>query len=184
MDLSWLTSEHPRPLRRVEFEALAREGYFEDERLELLYGMVVPMTPIGPMHSFVLNRLTKHFVMGVGDRAIVHVGGAIAASDISEPQPDLAILPLGDYRNENASRALLVIEVADSSLRRHRELKSRLYSEMGVPEYWIVDVKAQAVEVRRGPQGDGYAHQQRLTSGKLAPEGFPDVAVDVAELFA
>ena len=97
---------------------------------------------------------------------------------------DVAIVPLGDYSARHPARALLVIEVADSSVRTDRLVKAPLYAESGFEEYWIVDVAARIVEVHRGPMGDGWKSITRHASDEtLTVAAFPDVAVRIADLF-
>ena len=91
-----LATERLRPLRRVEYERLAQEGFFDDdERVELLEGVIVQMSPRGTRHDAAIERLNRLFVLALVDRAVVRPRCAYAASDISEPEPDLAIVPPG-----------------------------------------------------------------------------------------
>jgi Uma2 family endonuclease len=143
--------ENFRPLRRVEYDKLIELGVFGDERIELINGVLVPMSPIGPPHSNAVDLLMLLLVRALGDRARIRVQNPLAAGDISEPQPDLLVAPLADYETEHPAEAHLVIEVAESSLAYDRGTKLRLYAEQGVPEYWIVDVVARRIEVYREP---------------------------------
>jgi Uma2 family endonuclease len=172
-----------RPLRRVEYEQLTALGAFGDERIELLEGVLVPMSPIGPRHSSAIDLLNLLFVRALADRARIRVQNPFAASDISEPQPDLLVAPLADYLDEHPSTAFLVIEVADSSLARDRGTKLRIYAARGVPEYWIVDVAARRIEVYREPSNGGYAIAQMFERGEsIRLFGFPDVTVCVEDV--
>jgi Uma2 family endonuclease len=117
-------------------------------------------------------------------RALVRIQSPIIACDESEPEPDVAVVPLGDYRETHPSHALLVIEVAVSSLKKDRQVKAPLYAASGFVEYWIVNVPEQAVEVHRTPRPDGYATVTRHGAGEIVrPEAFDDVDVEVAALF-
>src|SRR4051812_29606490 len=131
VDLQALAMETQRPLRRAEYDALVRLGYFDDEKVELLYGKIVPMGPQGIGHGEVLRRLNKILVRALGDRADVQVQSPIAAVDESEPEPDVAIVPPGPYMTDHPSKPWLVVEVADSSLRRDR-LKGDLYAASAI----------------------------------------------------
>ncbi len=181
-----LLPERPRPLKRAEYDRLVALGVFEDERIELLHGVLVGMSPNDPGHASPIDRLTMILVTALSGRAIVRIQQPIVALDESEPQPDLAVVPLGDYRKEHPARALLVIEVALSSLNKDRKVKAPLYAASSFQEYWIVDVRAQAIEVHRSPVGDdGYTTVTHHAQGEfLRPEAFPDVSVSVAEVFA
>jgi Uma2 family endonuclease len=113
----------------------------------------------------------------------VRVQAPFGASDVSEPEPDIAIVANGDYLDEHPRRAYLLIEVADSSLQDDRRIKGPLYAAAGVPEYWIVDLVAGAVEVHREPGSDGYASVARHgREATLTVPGFEDVVVAVGEI--
>jgi Uma2 family endonuclease len=173
-----------RPLRRVEFEKLAELGAFdEDERIELIRGALVPMNAIGSRHNGVVARITRLFVLATDGRATVTVQGPIAASDDSEPQPDLMLVPLGDYDDENPTAAFLLIEVADSSLEYDRGVKLGIYAEAKVPEYWIIDVKGRRIEVYTEPQGLEYRNVRHFGIGEsVSPLHFPDVVFAVSDI--
>lgn len=151
LDLDSLAPEQLRPIRRSEFEQMCELGMFDDERVELLRGVVVRMSPTSPPHDASIQRLNRLFVRAVGDRGWVRVGGAYAASEDSEPLPDLAVVPPGDYDAAHPRETWLVIEVSWSSLRKDRRIKADIYAESGVPEYWIVDLVHGAIEVRTSP---------------------------------
>jgi Uma2 family endonuclease len=172
-----------RRLRRTEYEKLAELGAFENERVELLNGQLVCMSPIGPPHSSTVDRLTQllaHYLFG---RTIVRVQGPFAASDESEPEPDLALLPLGNYSKEHPVRAELLIEVAESSLPYDRGPKLSVYAECGVPEYWIVNLVDRRVEVHRKPGGGRYWQVQYFEEGsRVSPLCFPDFELVVTDI--
>jgi Uma2 family endonuclease len=179
-----LIAELPvRPLRRVEFERLAGDGFFADERVELLCGVVVEMTPIDPAHDEAVSRLGEMLVRQLAGRARIRIQASYAASEITEPVPDAAVVPVGAYWTQHPDTAELIVEVARTSLRRDRGLKRRLYATGGVAEYWIVNLVEACVEVFRDPL-DG-----EWTSSALYRRGdvlhllrFPDVMIQVSEL--
>lgn len=175
--------EEIRPLRRVEYDKLVELGVFEDERIELLEGVLVPMSPIGPRHSGAIDALNLLLVRALGDRARIRVQNPFAASDISEPEPDLLVAPLGDYRTEHPAEAYLVIEVAESSLAKDRGRKLRIYAQRGVPDYWVVDVVDRRVEVHRDPHGGGYRSSRVFERGEsIALQVFPDVSFSATDI--
>jgi Uma2 family endonuclease len=185
LDLQNLAPEQLRPIKRVEYERMVAHGLFVDERIELLDGFLIVMTPIGPPHCDTVDRLNRIFVIALDGRAHVRTQGSFAASDDSEPEPDLAVYPVGNYRREHPSRALLIIEVADSSLAIDRHIKAPLYARAGVPEYWIVDVAGNAVEIYSSPRDGRYQSTVRRGPGdRIAPAAFPDVEILLAELFS
>jgi Uma2 family endonuclease len=107
-----------------------------------------------------------------------------AASDDSEPEPDIAVVPLAKYWDEHPTRALLVVEVAQSALRKDRGIKARLYGSVEVEEYWIVDVEGGCVHVLREPDGEGQWRSRHLArrGEVLHLVAFPDVGVPVDQI--
>ena len=169
-----------RPLRRAEYDRLVALGAFAGEQVELLDGRLVTMSPHGEPHAYSITRLTKLLVTGLGDRADVRVQLPFAASDLSEPEPDLAVVTPADYLDDHPHRAWVVIEVASSSLEEDRRVKAPLYAAAGVPEYWIVNLVERVLEVHRAPTGDAYASMVRhLPGARVAVPGFEDVLVAV-----
>jgi Uma2 family endonuclease len=178
-----LSHARPRLLTRAEYDRLVSEGLFERERVELVRGMVVEMSPIGTRHADPVDFLNRFFVRALDDRAVVRVQQPFAASADSEPEPDLALVPPGRYPDQHPDKAFLIVEVAESSLEHDRETKAPLYAESGVPEDWIVDAGARRVEVYLLEAG---AYQPALYFGReqqIAPAAFPDVELPIAELF-
>ena len=117
----------------------------EDDRVELIHGEVLAMSPIGPPHSAAVLRANQALVRIVGDHAIVGVQGSVRLDEYDEPQPDLYLLrPKEDFYasgHAGPSDIFLIIEVADSSLKYDNTIKRSLYAETGVPEYWISDLQ-------------------------------------------
>jgi len=182
MALSSLSPEI-RPLRREEYDKLVELGVFEGERIELLEGQLVQMSPIGVSHNFALQELNMLLVPLLVGRAIVRIQSSFAALDTSEPEPDVAIVPTGEYHREHPSAACLIIEVAESSLRTDRGQKQRIYAQASVPEYWIVNVPDRCIEVYTDPGHEGYASCQIIAhEGRVAPRAFPDVVVEVCRI--
>ncbi len=172
-----------RGLRRTEYETLAELGAFGDERVELLYGMVVAMSPKGPRHESALQRLTRIFVRQFDGRATVRIQAPFAASDGSEPEPDLALVPLGEYDDAHPTLAHLLVEVAQSSLEIDRTTKAQLYAECGVPEYWIVNLVDGLVEVHTEAARGAYARVTPFRRGEsVTLREFPDVGIAVDDV--
>lgn len=172
-----------RKLTRQEYDRLIQLGWFENERVELIDGILVATSPQGTRHAEAIGRLTRVLVSLVGTRALVRIQLPLALGDLSEPEPDVAIVENGDYSAEHPTAALLVIEVAQSSLRTDRDIKMQLYAAAGIPECWLVDVAARAVDVYRGPAPGGYSSLVRITEdGALRPLHFPDLSLAVREI--
>lgn len=172
-----------RPVSRSEYDRMVEQGLFEDQHVELLYGVVESMSPQGYLHSEVIKRLSKRLIRALGDRADVFIQAPFAASQMSEPEPDLAVVPADDYSRAHPDLAHLIIEVGDSSLPRDRGPKSELYANSLVPEYWIVDLVERVIEVRCNPVEGQYRTTTRHQHGDAIPLlAFPDVSVVVDEI--
>lgn len=180
-DPSELGSERIRRISRAEYERRLDQGWFVDDRIELLRGVLVEMSPQGEPHS----RITGWFAQRLS-RALpfkrweVRAHSPFAATADSMPEPDVSVAPRGARHHQRG--ALLLIEVSDSSLRKDRAIKREIYAEAGVPEYWIVDVKRQAVEVLTEPTGEGYQRVERRTTGVLRPTKLRGVNFRLADI--
>ncbi|WP_279164576.1 Uma2 family endonuclease [Thermus scotoductus] len=167
-----------------EFHRMVEAGVFpEDSRLELVEGDLVEMSPIGKRHAAKVAKLTALFGPLVPQKAILFVQSPLVVGN-SELYPDLALLkPRPDFYEERlpeAQDALLVVEVAETSLRHDLEVKLPLYAKAGVPEVWVVDLVREKVHVFRKPQGEGYGEGETLGPGlKLA---FLGVEISTEEL--
>jgi Uma2 family endonuclease len=177
-----------RPLTVAEYHRMGEVGILtEHDRVELIEGELVAMSPIGSVHAGTTNTLTRRLVQVVGDRGIVAVGNPVQLDDLSEPQPDFTVLKPrdDDYRRATPrpDEVLLIIEVADSSLAYDRNVKRSLYARHGIPEFWIVNLVAGEVEVCRGPQGEEYTSVSRIRrDGMLEPQLLPGAIIPVVAL--
>ena len=183
--------ERARRLFTVEeYHRMADAGILKpSDRVELIHGEIIEVSPIGHRHIGCVINLNRLFVIGVGDRAVVSSQNPVVIAPLSEPEPDLLLLRqrpvpyIAAYATEND--VLLVIEVADTSLGYDRTVKLRLYAMAGIPEYWIVDANAEAVTIYRAPGPDGYRDVPRVArGGTVAPLAFPDLIIAVADIFA
>ena len=169
-----------------EYARMGEAGIFtEDDRVELIDGEVREMTPIGPPHAGIVNRLNELLVTHLAGRAAVIVQNPIRLDRHTEPQPDLVVARRrkGFYtdRHPEPGDVLVVIEVADSSLRYDRTEKAPRYGRAGIPETWLVDVGAGAVTVYSDPGPEGYARRQDRRRGeRIVSSSVPgfDLAVD------
>jgi len=172
-----------RPLRRVEYDQLIALGAFQNEKIELLEGFLVPMSPIGPPHSSTVQKLTERLLLALLGRATVRAQNPFSALEFSEPEPDIAVVPSGEYDTAHPDQAYLIIEVAESSLSVDRGVKLRLYAACRVAEYWIVNLVEGHIEVYREPFGDTYTKVERYPRGtSVGFLQFPDVVVEVSSL--
>jgi hypothetical protein len=180
-----------RRFTREEYHRMGEVGILKPtDRVELIRGEIVEMSPIGRRHYAFVNNLSRLLIMGLADRAFVGVQGPIVLADDTEPEPDLAVIrrriPPYKDREAHTEDALLLIEVAESSLAYDRSTKLRLYAAAGIPEYWIVDCVAESIEIYRTPHANGYRDVTRVAdaTGTVAPLAFPDVALALTEIFA
>ena len=174
----------------AEYHHLALAGILgEDERVELLEGVIVRMSPQSEQAVRVLVFLTRHLSRSLGDEYQVRPQVPVTLpSSESEPEPDLAVVRIADAqsRHEHPQKALLAIEVSLTSLRFDRTVKARVYARAGIPEYWIANVEAGRVEVFRDPDPADGAYRTTLTVGKqemLSSTAVPGLSLPVAALF-
>lgn len=159
----------------------------EDERVELIEGDLIDMTPIGSRHAGAVKRLASLLNAAVRGTAIVSVQDPIRLDRHSQPQPDLALLrPRADFYAEahpQPADVLLIVEVAEASLDYDRDVKIPLYARYGIPEVWLLDVAGRSLTVYREPGSAGYAAQSRiLKAGPLAPVLLSAAVVDLTGL--
>lgn len=131
------------------------------ERVELIDGEIIDMSPIGVLHAAIVARLASHFSQRLGPMGVVWCQNPLRLDDISEPEPDIAILrPRADFymtAHPGAADVLLVIEVADTSLAYDLGTKVPLYARHGIPEVWVIDAATRQTRVFRRPVGGGEA---------------------------
>ena len=177
-----------RALTVAEYHRMGEAGILtERDRVELIEGELVAMAPIGSEHSGTVNALTYLLVQMVGTRGVVAVQNPVQLDDLTEAEPDFAVLkPRPDFYRKATPRAadvLLLIEVADSSLAYDRAVKRSLYARHGIPEFWIVNLAAGEIEVCRSPSGDGYASVSHVgRDATLEPELLPGAIIPIATL--
>jgi Uma2 family endonuclease len=173
-----------------EYHRMAEAGILgEDDRVELIHGQVVAMTPIGPDHGSCVNRLTALLVPLAGRHATVSVQNPLVLGKHEEPQPDLTVLRYraDGYRERHpeASDVLVVIEVGDTSVEADRRTKIPLYARTGIPEAWLVNLPADTIECYRAPGAEGYADIRTAQCGEtLTPVRLPGITLQVDDVLA
>lgn len=181
--------EHLRRISVGDYHRMIEAGILdEDEKVQLVLGMLVAMTPQGRPHAFVIQELTRLLVRALSDDFKVLTQLPLTLGDDSEPEPDLAVVRARDAasRTQHPATALLVIEVAGDSLRFDRRTKAALYARTGIAEYWIVNLEEAAIEVRSNPDSASstYRETRVVRRGEtLTAAAVPGVHVDVAALF-
>ncbi len=188
-----IMTRYPVPrhrLTRRDYYRLGEAGILgRDDRVELLEGQLVDMSPIGPRHAIVTGNLNQLLVTACAGRAWVRCQDPVVLDDASEPQPDIALVrrPWQGYPHTHPGPddIVLLIEVADTSLDFDRMVKLALYARAGIREVWIADLTTEVVFVHRAPSGAGYASVVPAAApAMLGVEGLPGVTIPVAEVFA
>ena len=180
----------PHPITVDEYYDMAETGALEpDARVELIEGEVVEMPPIGSRHGSVVQYLTYLLVHAVADRAQVRCQLPVRLGNLSEPEPDVAVVkPRPDRYGRShptAPDVLLLVEISRSTLRYDIDVKVPLYARHGIPEVWVVDLKNNQLRTYRSPSEGRYQDTASTTNlGKMAVPGVPDVTVDPSDLLA
>ena len=178
---------------RVEYDRLIDAGVFQPgEPIELLGGRLVVAEPQGDAHFTAIRLVEDALRATFGSGWEVRAQGPIALDAESEPEPDVAVVPgtARDYRAGHPTHAVLVVEVAESSLRRDREDKGSLYARAGITDYWIVNLVNRVLEVYREPAPDSsalfgwrYARREVFdSSARVSPLAAPGASILVGDL--
>ena len=156
-------------------------GFFVGERVELIRGVIVEMSPQNIPHSAAIQFLNRWLQPALVGRADVRVQLPFVVGDDSVPEPDVALVAPVILKHSHPSQAFLLIEVADASLAYDRREKTDLYARAGVPEYWIVNLVDRVVERHSEPSGGAYARLETARGDDfISPLAFPDVGWPVA----
>ena len=179
------------PLRRFtveEYYAMAEAGILtEDDRVELIDGVIVEIAPVGSRHVGVVNGYTRALTEAVKRRAVVQVQSPIRLDDGTEPQPDIVLLQerpdLYASGHAGPQDILLVIEVADTSVGYDRNEKLPRYARAGIPEVWLTILPDRVIEAHTEPADGRYAVRRIFAPGDtISPDCFPDIALSVDEI--
>ena len=171
-----------------EYRRMAGAGILTpSDRVELIEGEIIQLTPVGRRHAASVARLTLRLTQAVGDRALVWAQSPIRLPGDTEPRPDVALVRAGHDRSPRraprAEEVLLLVEVADVSYRYDRSVKLPLYARAAIPEVWLVDLIRAVVEVHGQPTGGGYGSMQTFDRlATLAPRAFADVVIAAADV--
>ncbi len=184
------------PIRRfsiAEYHKMGEVGIFsEDERVELIEGVIIQMSLIGSKHAATVNKLAQFFYSRLSpSEATIAAQNPVVLDDGTEPQPDISVLKPKDDAYASAhprpDDVLLIVEAADTTLEDDRAVKLPRYAAVGIPEVWIVNIPERKIEVYRIPIGKKedaeYKIQVKYREGEmLNPEAFPNVKIDVADV--
>lgn len=169
-----------------EYHRMVAAGILSNRKVELLQGEIVEMPPEGEPHAYCSHEAGQYLTQLLGNRATIRQAKPITLPNNSEPEPDIAIVqPLGrDYREHHPypENIFWLIEYANSSLEKDKKKKSKIYAEVSIPEYWVVNLKKLHLVVFREPLDGEYATKFTLTVGEIQPLFFPDISVAVAKI--
>jgi Uma2 family endonuclease len=169
-------------LRMVELDVLS-----EDEPVELLHGVLTAVSPKSPVHGEVMARLMRWLapLLASGTYDVRTEHPLVVPDHTSLPEPDIAVVARGNYSTRHPSTALLVIEVAVTSLTTDTTIKPALYAAADVPEMWVVDVSGRRVRVFTEPGAGGYRTERALGQGDfLRPRCVEAAPLEVGEILA
>jgi Uma2 family endonuclease len=184
LDPELLAPEKIRGLLRSEYDRLVELGVFANQRIELLRGQLVEMSPQDAPHASAVEWLTHVLARKLSVRDWeVRPQLPFAATVDSEPEPDIMITRRTSRRRAHPRSASLLIEIADSSIHKDRTIKRSIYAEVGVPEYWVVDLTIWVVDVYTSPGKHGYRRMLRHDrTATLRPTRVPGVAIRVRDI--
>jgi Uma2 family endonuclease len=184
-----MTALPPRRYTREQYHELARLGHFAGKRVELVFGEIVEMSPVGWFHRVACRKLDRALTAAFAGCGWVDTDGPLDLGH-SEPEPDVAVFAgaFEDY-TDHPTCAILVVEVSDTTLNDDLTTRAELYATAGVPEYWVLDVNARELHVFRDPQHHAalgvttyHARTTRADTESVSPLGAPHVAFTVSEL--
>jgi Uma2 family endonuclease len=180
-----LMPDQIRPLRVDEYMRLAEAGVFDDEKVELLDGVVVKMSAQGPRHLELVTFMNRLLARRLPDDYAVVPQCTHRLSEYSAPEPDFVVVTTRSVHAHARETAAWLVEVAESSIRKDLGLKARLYAAAGVAEYWVVDANTDSVVVHLEPSPDGYRSiTTRGRFDRIAPRAFPDLVFSLDDLLA
>jgi Uma2 family endonuclease len=186
------TRTKTRRWTKAEYYRLGELGFFHGQRVELIEGRLMVQSPQKSLHACAVSLIDKLLQPLLPDGTILRVQLPLDIGQTTEPEPDFAVV-VGtgrQYKAAHPTAALLVIEVADSSLSYDRRRKGSLYARAGIPDYWLVNLVDNRVEVYRDPIPDAaerYGHRYAsridlIPPASIAPLAFPGIAIPVASL--
>ena len=171
-----------------EYHAMSETGILgADERVELLEGVIVPMSPIGERHAACVMRLSQFLHEAVRRRANVSVQNPVLIDERTELQPDLMLLGWREdfyaARHPGPDDVLLLIEVSDTTVSFDRTEKCSIYARAGISEGWLVNLPGQCVEVYTEPHDEGYGTMRVVRSGMLlTATALADISLPVSQV--
>jgi Uma2 family endonuclease len=170
---------------RVEYHHMGESGLFAGKRVQLIRGQVIEMSPMKSRHATGIELVNQALRSRLGSQGYVREQKPLALTPLSEPEPDIAVVTGSprDYAQAHPTTAQLVVEVSDSTLKFDQQVKGPLYAEAGIPEYWILNLEDNTLEVYRDPTSEGYQTRQVYPGSAQATVLFDfEVKIPVADL--
>lgn len=170
---------------RQQYHHAATTGVFENEKVELISGEILVMSPMDAKHATGIQLVLQMLHSVASTSVVIRVQLPLALSVDSEPEPDLAVVAgkPRDYSDEHPTTAALVVEVSHASLRFDQTSKRRLYADHGIPEYWILNLQEQRLEVHQNPADGDYTDVDVYAADAFfSSSAFPDESIAVGDL--
>jgi len=168
-----------------DYHQMIEAGILNEQRVELLEGEIVEMSPESPLHSGTNQGIADYLREILRKKAQIREGHPITLSD-SEPEPDIAIVKIKENNycdcHPTPEDIFLLIEVSRKTLEKDKTQKKRIYAAAGIKEYWVVDLNATELIVWREPRGDDYRFKLTMNEGKIIPLAFADVELEVKKM--
>jgi len=168
-----------------DYHKMIDAGILCDRTVEFIKGDIVEMSPEKPLHRYTNHNTVKYLRSILQEQAEVMEAHPITLKD-SEPEPDVVITRTPDElyltRHPYPEDIYWLIEIADSTLAKDLGIKKQMYAEVGIREYWVIDLVNQKIHVFRHPHQGDYQSKSELTEGIISPLAFPDIRVTVAKL--
>jgi Uma2 family endonuclease len=171
-----------------DYHQMIETGLLDERKVELLGGEIIEMSPEGAPHSSYCGEIGEYLRRILGDRAKVREAHPITLPNNSEPEPDIAIVRTRStlYRDRHPypEDIFWLIEIANSTLTKDLGMKKDLYAATGIEEYWVMNLSELVLVVFRDLTSSGYRSTTTFTSGIISPLAFPDLAIDIQQLFS
>jgi Uma2 family endonuclease len=172
-----------------EYDQMIEHGILTaDDKVELLNGVIVKKMTKGIRHAALNDLLAEILREKLGNRAVIRNQNPIVLDDYSEPEPDIVLVapPRKQYleRHPTPTDILLIIEIADTTLKNDRDVKGLAYARAGIAQFVLVNLNNNTIENYRQPSYDGYQNRETLHSGEILPlNAFPEIEISVSDLF-
>jgi Uma2 family endonuclease len=171
-----------------DYHQMIETGLLDDRKVELIGGKIIEMSPEGTPHSSYCRETGKYLRRVLGDRADISEAHPITLPNNSELEPDIAVVRISPtlYRDRHPQPEDIfwLIEISDSTLVKDLGIKKDLYADAGISEYWVMNLQELELVVFRDLTTSGYSSEISIKSGTIALQAFPDLSIDIQQLFA